>query len=50
MYIYIYITYIITYYQSFGLCLKNASRRITNIGKNTFSSKLNGVELWPFEV
>ena len=23
---------------------------MTNIGKNTFSSKLNGVELWPFEV
>ena len=29
---------------------KDASRRITNIGKNTFSSKLNGVELWTFEV
>ena len=29
---------------------KEASRQIKNIAKNTFSSKLNVVELWPFEV
>ena len=59
MYIYNIIIYIIYTYiirillhiiDCFDYVYKHASRQIKNIGKHAFSSKLNGVELWPFEV